>query len=219
MRIGIFGGTFDPPHVGHQILAGEACDQLRLDRLLWVLTPYPPHKPGLEVTPLDQRLDLLQAALAGNPAFELSQVDIERPPPQYAVDTMRLLHSQYPGAELIYIMGGDSLRDLPSWHTPRLFLEACDGLGVMRRPTAELDLTVLEQLLPGITRKVSFVDAPLLEISSSTIRRRIAEGRTFRYYLPAPVYALIVARGLYREQASQAGEQRWEGETPGGEAR
>ena len=118
MRIGIFGGTFDPPHLGHLILADEAHAQLELDRLLWVLTPDPPHKLHQSITPLVDRLDMLRATIAGNNAFELSMVDIERAGPHYAVDTLLILGRSYPGDALIYVMGGDSLRDLPTWYRP-----------------------------------------------------------------------------------------------------
>ncbi len=200
MRIGIFGGTFDPPHTGHMILAAEADDQLNLNKVLFVLTPDPPHKQGVEISPLLARMDMLQLAISGNPKFELSRVDIDRPEPQYAVDTVRILHRQYTGAELVYLMGGDSLHDLPTWHDPQGFIEACDELGVMHRPDEQINLSMLERELPGIVQKVRFVEAPLLEISSSQIRRRAAEGRPFRYYLPFPVYQYIVDHELYGEE-------------------
>lgn len=198
IRVGVFGGTFDPPHIGHLILAAEGLVQLNLDRLLWVLTPDPPHKQGRSISPLDVRLELLYAALADNPAFELSRVDIDRPAPHYALDTLRLLAEAYPAADLVYLIGGDSLRDLPAWHRPLELLAAVHSLGVMRRPGAKVDLSTLEQQLPGITAKVSFYEAPLLEISSSEIRRNIATGSHFRYYLPPAVYRLIQEQGLYR---------------------
>lgn len=198
MRIGIFGGTFDPPHVGHLILAAEARAQLELDRLLWVLTADPPHKRGQPLTPLADRLDMVAAALCDNPAFELSRVDIDRPPPHYALDTVRLLQELYPQAALIYVMGGDSLHDLPTWHRAPEFLRACAGLGVMRRFGYQADLDSLERKLPGVMAKVEFIDAPVLEISSSGIRQRIRSGAPFRYYLPLTVYHLILERHLYR---------------------
>jgi nicotinate-nucleotide adenylyltransferase len=198
MRMGIFGGTFDPVHVGHLILAGEALDQLALDKLYWLLTPNPPHKPDREITSITTRVDMLQAAILGNDKFELSRLDIDRPPPHYAVDSLHLFRQRLPEAQLIYLMGGDSLGDLPDWHQPQQFIQACDGLGVMRRPGDHVDLSGLEKELPGITEKVRFVDAPLLEISSSIIRSRVAEGRHYRYYLPAAVCEIILSRGLYR---------------------
>ncbi len=198
MKIGIFGGTFDPPHLGHLILAAEAYHQLGLSRLLWVLTPIPPHKPDRPISPVEQRLALVQAAIQADPAFELSRVDIDRPPPHFALDTVLILRNQFPSAELIYLMGGDSLHDLPTWHRPLDFAAACDALGVMRRPGYPVDLSSLEADLPGISPKICFVDTPLLEISSSDIRRRIASGEPYRYFLTREVWQLIQAQELYR---------------------
>lgn len=196
-RYGIFGGTFDPPHLGHLILAAEALYQLRLDRLLWVLTPDPPHKGGQPLTPLPQRLALLEAALEDAPEFELSRVDIDRPSPHHSLDMVRILQEENPGAGLIYLMGGDSFHDLPNWHMPAEFLAACHGLGVMRRLGDELDLDAVEARLPGVREKTLFIDAPLLEIASHQIRQRVAEGAPYRYYLHPKVYALIRASRLY----------------------
>ena len=198
LRLGIFGGTFDPPHIGHLILATEAQYQLRLERILWVLTPWPPHKAGQPVSPVEERLELLCISLDGNPDFELARVDIDRPPPHFAVDTVKLLHEAYPEATLVYLMGGDSLADLPDWHAPQEFVQACDEIGVMQRPGWETNLPELEQILPGLTERVSFFQAPLLEISSSHLRQRIADGEPCRYYFLPAVYRLIEKRGLYR---------------------
>ncbi len=197
-RIGIFGGTFDPPHLGHLVLASEALYQLKLERLLWVLTPTPPHKMSLPVSPVAQRLAMVEAALAGEPGFECSRVDLDRPGPHYAVDTVELLQALYPGAQLIYLLGGDSLRDLPLWYQPQQLVEQVTGLGVMRRPGAAFELESLARHLPGIEEKVEFVETPQIEISSRDIRRRIAEGRPFRFFLSDPVYQLIEKRGYYR---------------------
>jgi nicotinate-nucleotide adenylyltransferase len=197
MRVGIFGGTFDPPHLGHLILAAEAVQQMRLEKVLWVLTPDPPHKLGHEIRPWNQRLKLVQAAISENTTFEISRVDIDRPGPHYAVDTLDLLAQNNPGIELFYLMGGDSLRDLPTWYRPVDFLKACGGLGVMRRPSSKMDLSALEGLLPGISQRVQFIQAPLLEVSSSDIRERIDSGRTYRYFLPQPVYQIITESCMY----------------------
>jgi nicotinate-nucleotide adenylyltransferase len=191
MRIGVFGGTFDPPHYGHLILAEEAGFELHLDRLLWVLTAWPPHKQGMAISDVDYRLELVQAAIAHNPVFELSRVEIDRPGPHYAVDTLHLLAGQYPDAELYYLMGGDSLHDLPTWHQPQQLAALVSGLVVMRRPEDAVDLEALESVLPGVAGKVQYLNVPFIEISSSDIRQRIASGRPFRYFLPPVVYDLI----------------------------
>jgi nicotinate-nucleotide adenylyltransferase len=198
VRLGIFGGTFDPPHLGHLILAAEARYQLALDRILWVLTPDPPHKLGKYISPLSQRLGLVRAALADAEHIVLSTVDIDRPAPHYALDTVRAIRTSYPSAALFYIMGGDSFRDLPNWHQPLDFLAATDGVGVMRRPGDDIDIAPLEDRLPGLATKTCFLDAPLLEIASRDIRERIIAGAPFRYYLPDAVYRYIVTHHLYR---------------------
>lgn len=197
MRIGIFGGTFDPPHVGHLILAEECRSQLKLDLLLWAVTDNPPHKRYMNVSPVEQRVALVEKAIHGNPAFLLSRIDIDRPGPHYAIDTMNLLHKEYPDSQLFYLMGGDSLHDLPTWQRPQDFLCVCDGIGVMRRHEDEVDLESLEKVMPGISKKVNIVEAPILEISSKQIRQRIAEGMGYRYYLRDAVYHAISDLGLY----------------------
>jgi nicotinate-nucleotide adenylyltransferase len=198
-RIGVFGGTFDPPHLGHLILAAEAQAQLNLSRLLWVLTPAPPHKEGTEITALQHRIDMVRLAIHDNADFELSTVDMERPGPQYSVDTLRLLHLKYPGDKIALIIGGDSLRDLPTWHDPSAVVGEADMLGVMRRPGADIDFSGLERLVPGVAAKVHFVDAPLLEIASHEIRERARSGRPFRYYVPESVHAYILHNRLYQD--------------------
>jgi nicotinate-nucleotide adenylyltransferase len=197
-RLGVFGGTFDPPHIGHLILAAEACRQLNLDRLLWVLTPVSPFKRADDVTPLDQRLSMLKLAIAENPKFELSHIEIESPAPHYTVNTIQRLADCYPSADIILIIGGDSLRDLPRWHRPTDLVAACHEIGVMRRPGDSVDLSALKRQVPGTQAKVRFVDAPLLEISSSDIRRRIRDKLSFRYYLSPSVYEYILKNNLYR---------------------
>jgi nicotinate-nucleotide adenylyltransferase len=197
-RIGIFGGTFDPPHIGHLILAGEATRFLNLNRLLWLLTPDPPHKNNQPLTALNHRLAMLELCIADDPDFEISRLDIDRPGPHYAVDTVRILAEQTPSAEIVYIMGGDSLRDLPTWHKPQEFVQACHIIGVMRRPGDFINLDKLEMIFTGLSEKVAFMDAPLLDISSHQIRQRIHEERPFRYYVTPPVYKYVQTYFLYR---------------------
>ncbi len=202
-RIGLFGGTFDPPHIGHLILASEAQSQLELDRLLWTLTPEPPHKQDQLITAIEHRLAMVNLAIADNPSFELSRVELDRPGPHYTLDTIKLVAEQNPDAEIVPVIGGDSLHDLPTWHRPQELLYAAHWIGVMRRPGESADLEELERELPGISSKVHYVDAPLLEIASSEIRSRIANGRAFRYYLSDPVYHYINRHHLYHQpQAS-----------------
>ena len=197
-RVGLFGGTFDPPHVGHLILASEAKSQLELTRVLWTVTPDPPHKQDQTITPLEHRLAMVKLAIQDEPAFELSEIELNRPGPHYTVDTIKLLAQENPGAEIVPIIGGDSLNDLPTWHNPKELLYAAHWVGVMRRPGEETNLQSLERELPGISSKVHYVDAPLLEIASREIRNRVATGKPFRYYLPESVYEYIEQHQLYQ---------------------
>lgn len=198
MRLGVYGGTFDPPHLGHLILAAEAFEQLHLQRLLWVLTPESPFKTGIEKAPTPARLQMLQAAIRDIPGYEISEIEVRRPSPQYAVDTVRLLKAQHPGDEIIYLIGGDSLHDLPTWHQPQELVAAVDAIGVMRRPHDRVNLKQLENHLPGLAAKVEFVHSPLIEISGTEIRRRVQAGRSYRQFVPGAVYELIESLGLYR---------------------
>jgi len=197
-RVGIFGGTFDPPHVGHLILAEECRTQLSLDLLLWVVTDNPPHKRYTNVSPIEDRVKLVEKAVQGNPSFQVSRVDIDRPGPHFAIDTVNILKGEYPGAEMYYLMGGDSLHDLPTWNRPQDFIRICSGIGVMRRHADQVDLESLEKVLPGITAKVHIVEAPILEISSKQIRQRIVERMGYRYYLRDAVYQAITEMGMYK---------------------
>ena len=198
MRTGIFGGTFDPPHLSHLILAEEAMHQMDLERLLFVLTPDPPHKQDQLITSSAERLLMLEAAIGDNNKFEISRVEINRPGPHYSVDTVRLLQKEFPTALLIYLMGGDTLGFLPGWSRPEEFIKACYQIGVMRRPDDKVDLAAIELELPGVSEKVQFIEAPLLEIASHQIRRRVAEGRPYRYYVSPAVVEVIKDRGIYR---------------------
>jgi nicotinate-nucleotide adenylyltransferase len=197
--LGVFGGTFDPPHLGHLVLAEEALYQLHLSQVLWVVTPNPPHKKSHAITEVNIRVELVQAAIQSNPAFLLSRVDVDRTEPHYAVDTLRLLQHSYPTAKLVYMIGGDSLHDLPKWHTPDRLLEACHLLGVMRRPGDQVVLGELISKLPALMDKLRWIDAPQLEIAASRIREKISQGEAYQYYLHPEVNKLIRTKRLYSE--------------------
>ena len=205
MRLGILGGTFDPPHWGHLRLAEAACRQLQLGRVLWVVTADPPHKHGQAISPVQDRLDMVLAAIVGQEAYELSRVEIDRPGPHWAADTVALLAEQNPGAELVYLMGGDSLRDLPRWVRPQAFLAHCT-LGVLRRPGDAIDLAALERQLPGLRAKVEFVQAPPLDIASHEIRRRARDQLTLEGLVPDLVAGIIRARHLYSVEPEVQGD-------------
>ncbi len=140
---------------------------------------------------------MVEIALDGQP-FELSRLDIDRPAPHYALDTVRLLAEQVPEAKIIYLMGSDSLNDLPKWHQPLALISALHYIGVMRRPGENPDLTALERELPGLTAKVRFVDAPPLAISSSDIRSRVRSGETIDHLVPPGIAQYIREHQLYR---------------------
>lgn len=197
MRLGIFGGTFDPPHLGHLILAMEAASQLELDKILWMLTPVPPHKLDQKISPVQMRLELVRAAIDGEILFELSTIELELPAPQFALNTVREVRRRYTASEVYYLIGEDSLQDLPAWHEPQEFIREVDVLGVMRRPGGITQMDVLEKIIPGLTKKTKFIDAPLLEISSHQIRDRIHQHQAYKYYLPQKVYQKILEIGLY----------------------
>lgn len=198
MKIGIFGGTFDPPHLGHLILAAEAQEQLTLDHVLWVLTPYPPHKKNVKISPIQDRMTMVMLAITDNPHFSLSRVDIDRPPPQYAVDTVALLRESSAKDAFFYLMGADSLGDLLTWHEPVQFVAACDGLGIMKRQGETIDIANLSSEIPGLEKKLHFLDTPAIEIAGSNIRERVKGGKQFRYLVPEKIYHYILNHKLYQ---------------------
>lgn len=205
MRIGIYGGTFDPPHLGHLILAETAADTLALDRVLFVPAADPPHKAASTIrTPARHRYEMVTAAIRGNPRFALSRIDMDRPGPHYSVDMVRLLRDQQPDAAFYFLIGGDSLRDLPTWSRPNELI-ALATLAVMRRPGSAPDLNILERDIPGLRRRVVWLDAPLIEISATQVAYQIAAGRSVRYRVPDSVRAYIAAHDLYTSLNTNSG--------------
>jgi nicotinate-nucleotide adenylyltransferase len=196
-RLGLLGGTFDPPHNGHRMLAAESLRQLRLGGVLWVLTPDPPHKDRPDITPYALRREMLVAAIADNPAFFLCEVESERPGPHYMVDTISILKKRNPGTEYTLLLGEDSLRDLPLWHRPRDVITQCK-LAVLHRPDLKADMAALEILLPGIGARTTFLDAPPVDISSTEIRDRIRRGETVEGLVPSGVEDIIRRKTLYK---------------------
>lgn len=196
-KIGFFGGTFDPPHIGHLILASEAAAQFGLSRVLWILAPDPPHKLDKFLTPLSHRLEMLKGAISDNPVFELSRLEMDRPGPHYTIDSIRLLAQQEPNADIFLLLGGDSLRDLPTWKNSADLVSAVHKIGVMRRPADSFNMSELEAQISGVTAKVVFLDALLHDISSREIRRRVANGGAYRYYLAPSAYQYILENNLY----------------------
>jgi len=195
---GVFGGTFDPPHIGHMMLALSSMEDFGLDKVLWVLTQTPPHKPDDPISLLVSRQEMLLAAIAQFPYFELSRIDIDRSGPHFAVGTMRGLREANPEARYAYLMGEDSLRDLPTWHEPMEFVDLCDLLGVMRRSDIQADLDQLEELLPGIRGKVRYSCARQLDVSATDIRHRVREDLPYEHLVPPQVAQIIQELKLYK---------------------
>ena len=198
-RLGVLGGTFDPPHVGHLILAEAAYGALSLDQVLFVPAAEPPHKHKLPITEVKHRVAMVQAAISDNPHFALCDVDMTRPGPHYTVDTLRLMREHFAGADLYFVLGGDSLRDIATWNEPAGII-AQARLAVMRRPGTTLDLSDLEAALPGVSERIAFVDAPVIGISATSLRERLRTGRSVRYQVPDLVERYILAHLLYRDE-------------------
>lgn len=195
--IGILGGTFDPPHLGHLILAQAALDALKLAQVLFLPVADPPHKHDRSLTSVEHRLAMVTAAIADNPRFALSRVDLDRPGPHYTVDTLAILTHTYPDAALYFLMGGDSLHDLLTWRDPGGIV-AQAYLAVMRRPGSTFDLSGLAARIPEIERRVVFVDAPEIGISATTLRERLRADHSIRYQVPDAVERYILSHKLYR---------------------
>lgn len=206
-RVGLMGGTFDPIHYGHLVTAEEVYYALNLDEMVFIPTGQPPHKLGQVVTPALDRLAMLELAIASNPHFSISKVDIERPGPSYTVDTLRLLREQWGNkVELYFVIGWDSLEELASWYNPQGILEQLDHLVAVHRPGHRETPGYRERLearLPGITRRLLTVPVPQLDISASDLRQRVAAGRPIRYQTPDVVVRYIREHNLYREQREE----------------
>ncbi len=199
-RIGLLGGTFDPIHLGHLIVAEEARTRLSLDRLLFVPSRQPWRKAGREIAHEADRLAMVRLAVEGNPGFEVSLVDLEREGPSYSVDTVcDVRASLLPEAELYFILGYDALMDLPHWHAPDE-LARITRLVTVVRPGYELDWSPLEQAIPEAREAVTLLETPEIGISSTEVRQRVAAGRSIRYWVPDLVAEYIQQQGLYRGQ-------------------
>lgn len=195
-RIGVLGGTFDPVHYGHLAAAEEARAALDLERVIWVPALVSPHKLEQAATPAHHRLAMTRLAVAPNPHFQVSTVDVDRAGPSYTVDTLTRLQVELGPVELYFIVGLDSLAEIATWHAPARLVELCYIVAVSR-PPYEYDPASLERALPGATDRVIFLPIPLLAIASSDLRRRVREGRPIRYYVPPVVVDYIRAHKLY----------------------
>ncbi len=198
-RIGILGGTFDPPQMGHLILAEYSRETLQMDHILFV--PVADHPVKLDATrlPIKHRLAMLQLAIKSNPHFSISRVDIDRPGPHYSADTINLIRAQYANAELFFVMGGDNLRSLPTWKRARDLYRCC-RLAVMKRADEDITPAMHDHDLPGLSQQVDIVDVPMLSmwLSSTFVSERLRAGLSVRYLVPDEVLEYIDRCNLYR---------------------
>ena len=194
----IFGGTFDPIHTAHMILAEWAADFLGGGGVLFVPAARPPHKSDRTLSPAEDREAMVRLAVEGNRRFALSRVEFEREGSSFAIDTIRQIRESASGKRPVYMIGGDSLVDLPGWKDPDAILEEAEVV-VVPRPGFDLD-----SISPGLRGRVRFLPAPLLEISATMIRERVRRGESIRYMVPDRVREYIEARGLYRGQRERS---------------
>lgn len=197
-RIGVFGGTFDPIHLGHLIIASELKHAVDLACVLFVPAGRPPHKTDQSIGNDDHRLAMLHLALDGTPGFAISTVDLERPGPSYTTETLKLLSQINPDAELIFLMGEDSLRDFPTWHKPERIVEQAE-VAVATRPGIESEPSDVYEKVPNARGRIHMVEVPEIGISSREVRRRASEGLPISYLVPREVEMFILEHGLYRD--------------------
>ena len=200
MNVGILGGTFDPIHIGHLVVAEEARMKLGFNEVLFVPAGRPLLKSDRKITPADHRVEMVRRAIADNPHFKLCTLEVERPGPSYTVDTLTVLHEQLSSeANLFFILGRDTLAELPSWKEPKKLVQLC-SLVVAPRVGAK-DLRHLETEIPGLLDKVIQLDMPVIGISSSGVRQRITQGLPIRYLVSAEVEKYITEQKIYPTSA------------------
>lgn len=197
MRVGVIGGTFDPIHAGHLIMAEQARDQLGLEQVVFVPAGQPPHKVTVRITTAHHRLAMVQLAIADHDDFAFSRIDLDREGPCYSVDTIALLQAAWgPEARIHFLIGEDSLRDLPKWYQPERLLGMCQIVAV-QRPGYSVDVDTLDMQLAGAADRIQSIASPLIDISSTEIRQRVREKRSIRYLVPEPVRRYIEQHDLY----------------------
>jgi nicotinate-nucleotide adenylyltransferase len=200
VNIGVLGGTFDPIHSGHLVIAETARLKLRLSRVIFVPAGRPWLKTNRKITPAVHRMEMVRLAIAGKADFELSTVEVDRQGPSYSVDTVALLGKQLGAeAELFFLVGWDSLVGLPQWHEPYRLIQLCRLVALTRPDLTRPDLKSLESFVPGITANVVWLDIPPIDISSSDIRDRVARGLSIQGLVPDGVESYIKENKLYRK--------------------
>ena len=196
VKLGILGGTFDPPHVGHLIVAEQARAQLGLDQVWFTPVGQPPHKLDRSVSAAEHRISMTRLAISGNPGFAMSLNDVNRPGPHYTYALLQQLQTKYPHHQWHMIIGGDSLVDLPKWHQPTALVKLV-RLAVAHRPDSQPNITQLEQTIPDLQAQIDWIHSPLVHVSSSDLRKRFASGLPLRYAVPDAVIEYIAANRLY----------------------
>lgn len=195
-RTGLLGGTFDPIHIGHLIIAEAAFDALRLDSVEFVIAKDPPHKTGEDVTPVELRVEMARLAIAGTPHFALNLSELVREGPSFTADTLRRLSKERDDA-WHFIVGGDSLRDFRTWREPAEIVRLA-RIAVIDRPGTDYDFAELCAGVPGLGERTDFIDGPSIDISSTELRRWIREGRSIRFQTTDSVRAFIDEKRMYR---------------------
>ena len=205
MRVGILGGVFNPPHIGHLVCAQEAVVQLRLEKVVLVPVGEAPHRPVEQDPGAATRAEMCELAAAGDERLEVSRLEVERPGPSFPVDTLRELRGAWPEAELLLVLGADQAAALPGWREPQEVVRLATVAAVERVGAAREH--VLERLRPlEAAERVVFFDMPRVDVSSTLVRRRVERGLPIRYLVPEAVERLIVERGLYGAPAPVAAE-------------
>jgi nicotinate-nucleotide adenylyltransferase len=198
VNIGVIGGTFDPVHNGHLAIAEEAVSRLALEEVLFVPAGRPWLKADRPVTAVAHRVEMVRRAIASSPRYRLSTSEIDRPGPSYAVETITELRRQYgTGADLYFILGWDSLSELPRWHQPARLIDMCHLVAIPRPGRAAPDLDSLEAHVPGISQRVILMDRPMVDISATDIRQRVARGKSIADLVPETVAQYIKQNRLY----------------------
>jgi nicotinate-nucleotide adenylyltransferase len=198
-RIGILGGTFNPPHLAHLICAQEAYDQLGLERVVLMPVSVPPHKEAADDPGAEHRLEMCRLAVAKDDRLAVSRLELDRPGPSYTADTLRAIHESAPGDDLTFIVGGDMAHSLPTWREPEAVLELATVAVAERSGTRRADIEQRLADLGGADR-IRFFAMPRIDISSSDVRRRVRDRRPIRYLVPDEVVHYIGAEGLYRAE-------------------
>ncbi|GBE27335.1 nicotinate-nucleotide adenylyltransferase [bacterium BMS3Bbin03] len=195
MRLGLYGGSFNPIHIGHLLIAEFVKEEFFLDEIRFIPTATPPHKRYDSILSADKRFHMIKLAVRGNPSFRVSDIEIKRGGISYTLDTLRQITGQLnKGDALFWFIGMDNLIDFPNWHQPEEILKLCK-LIVFARKGFEV-----EDVEPHLREQVLFSEAPLIEISSSTIRERVKKGLSICYFVPEPVRKYIQKYRLYLDE-------------------